>query len=232
MLHTVDRLLSTGCLLFLLLAPLEAESLESVLGRMDQAAASFQSLTAHVRSVRYTAIVNDETVDEGTIWVKRVKPGVMRLLIDFTVPDTYYVAVSEKKAEVYRPKVSTLEEYDITRYGDLKDQLLLLSFGAGGRDLTSHYSVTLKGNESVAGKPAVKLELIPKSKQLLEHVPRIEMWVSISSWQPVQQKVYDVTPGDYRLSTYTNIKLNVPIPDSRLRIRTAPGTRKVQPQKQ
>lgn len=226
------QLLSVACWLLLFLsAGLSAQTLESVLREMDTAAASFQSLTAHIRSLKHTAIVNDDTVDEGTIWVKRVKPKVTHLLIEFTVPDTYYVAVSEKKAEVYRPKIATLEEYDVTRFRDLKDQFWLLSFGAAGRDLSSHYRVSLKGTESVADKPAVKLELIPKSPELLKQVPRIEMWVSTSHWQPVQQKFYDVTPGDYRLSTYTGIKLNVPIPDSRLRIRPAKGTKKIQPQK-
>ncbi len=210
---------------------LKAESLESVLRHMDEAAASFKSLTAHIRNVKHTAIVNDNALDEGAIFVKRVKPRLSVLLIEFTVPDTYYVSISEKKAEIYRPKLATLEEYDITRYGALKEQLWLLSFGAAGRDLSAHYRIGLKGTETVAGKPAVELELVPKSADLLKHVPRIEMWVSTAIWQAVQQKIYDPTPGDYRLSTYTDIKLNVPIPDSRLKIRLASGTRKIQPQK-
>ena len=226
------RLLVSACLLLLSITPVRAQTLESVLSQMDTAAAAFRSLTAHIRSVKHTAIVNDDTVDEGTIRVKRVKPGVSHMLIEFTVPDKYFVSVSEKKAQVYRPKIATLEEYDVTRFRDLKEQLWLLSFGAAGRDLASHYRMSLKGPETVAAGPAVKLELIPKSAQLLERVPRIEMWVSSSSWQPVQQKIYDVTPGDFRTSTYTEIKLNAAIPDSLLQIRTAPGTRRVQPQKQ
>ena len=224
-------MLRTLLILILLLAPVRAQTLETVLAQMDSAAASFRSLTAHIRSVKHTAIVNDDTTDEGTLWVKRIKPHVSHLLIEFTVPDLYYVGVGEKKAEVYRPKIATLEEYDTTRFRDLRDQFWLLSFGAAGRDLTAHYQVTLKGPEPVDGKPAVKLELVPKSAELKQHIPRIEMWVSSSHWQPVQQKFYDLTPGDFRISTYTNVKLNLPFPDSRLKIRPAPGTKRVQPQK-
>jgi len=218
-------------LCLLLLVPLRAQTLDTVLAQMDAAAASFQSLTAHIRSVKHTAIVNDDTVDEGTLWVRRARPKVSKLLIEFTVPDTYFVLVSEKKAEIYRPKIATVEEYDTTRFRNLKDQIWLLSFGAAGRDLTAHYQVSLKGPEAIDGKPAVKLELIPKSKELLQNIPRIEMWVSTSHWQPVQQKFYDVTPGDYRLSTYTNLKPNANFPESKLRLHLSPGTKRIQPQK-
>src|SRR5713226_2281081 len=101
----------------LFISPANAETLDNVLRQMDQAAASFKSLTAHIRNVKYTAIVNDKTVDEGTIFVKRAKPRVSLLLIEFSVPETYYVSILEKKAEIYRPKLATLEEYDISRYG-------------------------------------------------------------------------------------------------------------------
>jgi outer membrane lipoprotein-sorting protein len=221
------RLLLISALLF---APSAAETLESVLSRMDAAAAAFRSLTAHVRSVKHTEIVNDNSIDEGTIWVKRNK-GRARLLIEFTVPDRYYVEIQDGKAAIYRPKIATLEEYDTARYRNLKDQLWLLSFGTAGHELAAHYRVSLKGTEPAAGQQCVKLELIPKSPDLLEHIPKIEMWVSSADWIPVQLKIYDVTPGDYRLSTYTNIRLNANFPDSQLRIHPAAGTRKIHPQK-
>ncbi len=214
----------------LLLAPLQAETLESVLNHLDEAAASFQCLTAQIRMVKHTAIVDADDVSEGTIWVKRVKPHVSRLLIEFTVPDTFYVALSEKKGEIYRPKIATVEEYDVSKFRHLKDQLWLLSFGTAGRDLTMHYRVRLEGSESVGSTAAVKLELVPNSKEMLQQFPRLEMWIDTGHWQPVQQKFYDITPGDFRISTFTDIKLNVRFPDSRLEIH-APGAKRVHPQR-
>ena len=218
-----------------LLLPLRAQTLDSILSRMDEAAAQFHSLKAHIRNVKYTAIVSDESVDEGTIWVKRMRPRVSHMLIEFTSPDRYFVSVSEKKAEVYRPKIATLEEYDVGKFQNLKDQLWLLSFGTAGRDLSAHYQLKAEGADPVAGKPAAKLELIPKSAEMAQHVPRIEMWISTagdgSAGQPVQQKFYDVTPGDYRLSTYTDIQINASFPDSQLAIHTAPGTKRTEPLK-
>ena len=216
-------------LLPLLLVPLSGQTLDSVLRQMDASAASFQSLTAHIRIVKHTDIVQDDSLDEGTIWVRRVKPRVSRFLIEFSVPDRYYLLLTERKAEVYRPKIAQVEEYDVSKYRDLAEQVW--PFGASGRDLASRYRISLKGSESVAGTAAAKLELIPKSEKLLQHVPRVEMWIATSNWQPVQQKFYDITPGDYRLSTYTDLKLNVPIPDSRLRLPLTPGVKRIQPQR-
>jgi len=216
-------------MLVLLAIPLPGQTLESLLGQMDLAAASFQSLTAHIRIVKHTEIVKDETVDEGTIWVKRVRPRVSRLLIEFTTPDRYYLALSEKKAEIYRPKIAQVEEWDVGKFRDLAEQVW--PFGASGRDLLNRYHVRWKGPEAVAGAAAVKLELIPKSEKLLQNVPRVEMWVSTEHGQPVQQKFYDITPGDFRLATYTSVKLNAPVPDSRLRLPLAPGVKRIQPQK-
>jgi len=211
------------------LASLQAQSLEDALRGMDQAAASFRTFTARLRSVKYTAIVKDEAVEEGYIWVKRVKPGVSHLLIEFTVPDTYYARLAENKAQIYRPKIATLEEYDLSPYRDLAEQHW--PFGASGRDLASRYQINWGGRETLAGEPAVKLELIPKSPRLLQHIPRLELWVSTSHWQPVQQKYYETTPGDHRLYTYSQAKVNVPVPDSRLRLTVPSRVKRIRPQR-
>jgi outer membrane lipoprotein-sorting protein len=209
----------------LLAAPLAGQGLDTVLGKMDEAAASFQSLTAHIRSLKHTDIVKDDSVDEGTIWVKRAKPkGNARFLIEFAVPDKYYVLVTERKAEVYRPKIAQVEEYDVSKYRDLAQQVW--PFGTSGRELAARYRITAKGAEAVGGAAAVKLELIPKSEKLAENIPRIEMWISTQYWQPVQQKYYDQTPGDFRLVTYTDVKMNTPVPDSRLQLPLAAGVRR------
>ncbi len=212
-------------LLLLALVPSSGQTLEEVLRHMDEAAAGFQSLTAHLRSLKHTDIVKDDSIDEGTIWVKRIRPKVTRFLIEFTVPDRYYVAVTERRAEVYRPKIGEVEEYDVSKYRDLVEQVW--PFGASGRELAARYKITLKGSEPAAGGPAVKLELIPKSQKLLEQVPRIEMWVSNRHWQPVQQKYYDPTPGDYRLFTYTDLKLNAPVSDAQIRLSLPAGVKRV-----
>src|ERR1700686_3990822 len=111
-----------------------AETLEEVLARMDQAAPSFKGLAAQLRKVSHTAVINEDTVDTGTILLKR-SHNDMRMLVEWTEPDPKSVAVHGDRAEIYYPKIQTVEEYDMGKYRALVDQFLLIGFGTTGKEL-------------------------------------------------------------------------------------------------
>ena len=56
--------------------------------------------------------------------------------------------------------------------------ILTLGFGGSSKELQDAYTVTLGGTETIAGESATRLELIPKSKDLLEQWRKIDLWVS------------------------------------------------------
>ena len=87
-----------------------ASDLETLLARMDRAAAEFRAMQAKLRWVKYTAIVEDESVEEGVIKVLRGKDGEFRLLVEFQAPYSYFFAVRGEKAEIYRPRIATVED--------------------------------------------------------------------------------------------------------------------------
>ena len=205
--------------------------LETLLAQMDRAAAEFRGMQAKLRWVKYTAIVEDESVEEGVIKILRGKDGEFRLLVEFQAPYSYFFAVRGEKAEIYRPRIATVEEYDLSNSKAALEQALLLGFGTGGRFLSEHYNLTWQGRETAAGEATVKLELIPKAEKMAQRIPRLEMWVSKASWQPVQQKLYLPTTGDYRLYTYTEIALNPRLRGSDLRLKIPRGVKRVYPQR-
>jgi outer membrane lipoprotein-sorting protein len=108
---------------------------------------------------------------------------------------------------------------------------LLLGFGTAGKFLRENYSLKLIGEEQAAGQDAVKLELVPKSEEMLRNIPRIEMWISKTSWQAVQQKMWQPAKGDYRLYTYTGIKQNPALPDKAFQLKIPKGVKRVYPQR-
>jgi len=55
---------------------------------------------------------------------------------------------------------------------------MLLGFGSNSKDLESAYSIRLGGPETVAGQAATRLELIPKSQDVLAHLKRVDLWIS------------------------------------------------------
>ncbi len=210
-------------------APTGADSLENVLARMDRGAAVFKAFSADVRSVAHTAVINDDAIDTGRILLKRTKHG-MDMLLEFTAPDRKSVALQEHKAEIYYPKMQTVEEYDITRYRALLDQFLLIGFGTSGKELALSYIMKVVGTETVAGCETTRLELVPKSAEVLKNLKKLELWIPESEVYPVQQEFY-MPGGDYKLVTYTNVKMNPPLSDSDLRLKVPKDVKRVFPQK-
>ena len=54
---------------------LSGADLETTLGRVDQAAAAFKSMSAKVRRVSHTAVINEDNVDVGRMLLKRSGAG-------------------------------------------------------------------------------------------------------------------------------------------------------------
>lgn len=197
---------------------------------MDQSAGSFSSMSANLRKVAHTEVINDNTEESGTIILKKTGPKQLAALIDFTKPDPRTVTFRAKKAEVYSPKLNTVQEYDLSRYSDAVDQLMLAGFGTSGKDLAANYDVTLKGEEIVAGKKAARLQLIPKTAEKKEKLKMLELWIAEDGAYPVQQKLVQPS-GDYNTFTYSDVKLNAPVPDAALTLKLPKGVKRVHPQK-
>jgi outer membrane lipoprotein-sorting protein len=205
--------------------------LAATMARMDKAAATFRGLSANVRKVSHTAVINEDTVDTGTILVRRPKPREQRVRIDFEPPNTKQIAISGRTAQIYYPKTNSVEEYDLGKYKGMVDQFLLLGFGSNSRELESAYSIRLGGPENVAGQKATKIELIPKSADILVYLKRVDLWISDDMGIAVQQKLYE-PGGDYLLASYTNVKLNPEISDSALKLNLPKDVHREYPQKQ
>jgi outer membrane lipoprotein-sorting protein len=216
------------------LAPLVAfaaatESLESVLARMDRASASFRALSADVSWTQHTAVINDDTVDTGTMLLKRAKHDI-RMVVNLTAPNARTVALHEQKLEIYYPEMHQVEEWDVGQQHELLNQFLLIGFGTSGKELAAAYSMKVLGSDTVAGQTALRLELVPKSAEVLKNLKKLELWIPESDAYPIQQKFF-LAAGDYKLVTYTNVKVNPPLKDSNLELKVPKDTKRVFPQR-
>jgi outer membrane lipoprotein-sorting protein len=209
--------------------PTSPVSLDSVLERMDRSAASFRTFSADLRSVAHIAVIDEDDVSTGTILVKRANRG-MDMLMELTTPDRKSIAIHGQRAEIYYPKMKTIEEYDISRYRALLGQFLLIGFGTSGKELASAYTMKVLGTDQVAGLQATRLELVPKSPDVLKNLKKLELWIPESGDYPVQQKFY-LAAGDYKLATYTNAKKNLPLSDSDLKLKVPKDAKRVFPQR-
>ena len=204
-------------------APPADAPLDAVLARLDQASLNFKGLTADIRKVSRTDVVNVDAVDSGTIIVKRLKPHDIRIRIDFTNPRRQSVSIGGGKAEVFYPQINEAQEVDLGKNRSLVDQFMLLGFGSNSAELKNAYSVTLGGADSINGEKTTRIVLVPKDREVLAHVKRCELWISDKGWT-VQQK-FHTGGGDYQLSTYTRMNPNPIIADKDLKVELPKGVK-------
>jgi outer membrane lipoprotein-sorting protein len=107
----------------------------------------------------------------------------------------------------------------------LMDQYMALGFGGSSAELRADYLVKMGGPENMAGEPATRLELTPKSREMLDLWKKIDIWISDKTGYALQQKLYEKS-GNYLLVTYTNIEFNPMIPDSVFHLDVPKGTKK------
>ena len=207
-----------------------AETLGAVQARMDKSAAEFAGLSARVKKVSYTAVIKDSSAESGTFMIKKVKPGDVRVRMEIEKPDARSIALSRKKYEIFLPKINTVQEYDLTQYGRLVDQFLLLGFGTPVRDITKSYDMVVTGTETIDGKQTTRVELRPKLDSVKEHLKLVEIWIPMNDGNPIQQKFLQPS-GDYTLSTYMDVKVNPLMKDADVQLTLPKNVKREKPQK-
>ena len=121
-------------------------------------------MTANMTMVTHTAILDDNTSENGTMKMERTKSGT-EAMIDFTgAKNRRTIGFSDKTIQLYFPKTQSGAGYT-GRKANLLDQYLLLGFGTSGKDLTKGLQRADGGNGTdFTGKPATKLVLVPKAE--------------------------------------------------------------------
>ena len=205
-------------------------STDEVLLKMDKSAPAFKAMSGNISQSNYTKVLDETTTETGQISLKKVGPKDLAVLIDFTKPNPRTVAFRGRKAEIYYPKLKSVQEYDLGKRSDLLDQFLLVGFGTTGKDLKANYTVKLLGDETVGGQKTHRLELTPGESVRIEKLQKLELWVSADGAYPVQQKFIQRS-GDYYLITYTDVQLNPQLGDEAFKLNLPKGVKREFPGK-
>jgi outer membrane lipoprotein-sorting protein len=197
-------------------APQAGNTLVATLAAMDKASAKFKGLTADLRNQSYNDVVEKTEIQEGTIAVKRFKPKDTRILVKFAKPAPSYHYLGEGKYLSFNPGTQEAQQADLGKSKTTVNTLMLLAFGSNSSDLQAAYKVSLGGPDTVNGEKTTRLEMIPKSPEILKYAKRCDMWVS-DSGVIVQQKFYE-TGNDFVMFTYSHIVMTPGLPDSALKL--------------
>jgi outer membrane lipoprotein-sorting protein len=210
-------------------APAANAALDRVLGAMDKASAAFTDMSAKLVRVDFTAVINDTSKESGAVRMKRSGGRDIRMRIDFDEPDPRTVVFEKTTAQIYYPKIQTVQIYDLGKQRSIVDQFLLLGFGSSGKELLRSYDLKVMGEEQIAGQPATRLELVPKVSSVKEHIQKAGLWI-VAAGYPVQQR-FDRPSGDYTIITYSSIQTNTGAPDSAFKLTLPKGVKTEYPQK-
>jgi outer membrane lipoprotein-sorting protein len=206
-----------------------ADTLDGALNRLDHAGSQFKSMTANVKYLKHTAIVNDDSTSTGTIMIKKIKnpkpPDEIRGLFDFVAPDKKKVSLNGKTVEIYLPNINTVQIVDLGSHRTLLEQFFLFGFGTSRSDLERAYNVSYSGAESVGGEAVTRLVLVSKDKEVTKQLSKFELLISDKTGEPVQQKFYEPS-GDYNVFTYSDMKINPNLSESSLKLKLPSNVKK------
>lgn len=206
-----------------------AEPLADILARMDQAAGEFRSLSAQMKRVQFTAVLDESSEMDGVLRLRRAKGGTQGV-IEFQQPEQRTVLIEGKTVRIYYPKANTVEIYDASKYSSNMDQILLLGFGTSSAELKKSYDFKDGGAQKIGGVATTRLELTPKSAELQKLITKIELWIPEGQSNPIRAK-FSEPSKNYELVDYSDIKVNPPLPESAFALKLPEKVKKIYPQK-
>jgi outer membrane lipoprotein-sorting protein len=202
--------------------------------RLDSAASHFQSMTARVDYLTHTDVIDENSTETGAVMMKKVGPGEVQGLLNFTAPNQRSVTFEKRSVQIYFPKINTLQVYDLEKHGEQLDKFLMIGFGTSGTELAKDYVMTVLGSEAAKEQPSIQalhLELIPKSAEARQYVKKVELWIpEHGDPYPLREKITEPS-GDSRTMTYSDLKINPPLPPEALKLKLPAGVKTEHPGK-
>jgi outer membrane lipoprotein-sorting protein len=205
----------------------EAPSLDSVLKKMDAAAANFQATQADFVWDQYQKVVDETDTQTGTVYYRRAGKEI-EMMADIKQPDPKFVLYKDGKLQVYQPKIDQVMEYPAGANRGELESYLVLGFGGSGEDLVKSFDVSYLGEETVSGIATAKLQLIPKSEKFRNNISKILLWIDLSRGISVQQQFFQ-GQGDYRLAKYSAVQMKAKIGNDVFQLKTTKKTQFVSP---
>ena len=190
-----------------------ADDLAGVLQKLDAAAQGFQTTSARVEfDTIQTDPIPDKDVLTGMAYYER-RGNRFQMAAHLTEHN------NRPTAKTYIFSNGALRVSDTGKESDAKtytqaskyESYLMLGFGASGRDLQEKWTIKYLGTEKIGDVVTDKIELVAKDPQVRKNIPKVTIWLDTSRAVSLRQ-VFDEGEGLSRVCTYTDIKVNQPLP--------------------
>jgi outer membrane lipoprotein-sorting protein len=205
----------------------EVPTLDSVLKKMDAAAANFRTTQADFVWDQYQKVVDEHDLQKGTVYYRRSGKEI-EMMADIKEPEQKFLLYKDGKLQVYQPKIEQVIEYSAGANHNEIESYLVLGFGGSGEDLKKQFEVAYQGEETIDNIATAKLQLIPKSEKVKNYFTEALLWIDLNRGISVQQKFMQ-GQGDYRVAKYSAINVHAKIGNEVFRLKTTGKTKIVSP---
>jgi len=213
--HLRTKFLHFGifCMVLLPVQSARADGLKEALQQLNAAAKNFHTTSADFEfKTVMTDPIPDTDVETGVAYYER-KGNTFQMAAHIhrhnngPAQTTYIFSGGELKIS------DTGKEGDARTYNQASkyEGYLMLGFGASGNDLEDKWNITYQGTETIDGVKTDKLELVAKDPKVRNLFRKVTVWMDTARAVGLKQ-VFDEGDGTTRICTYTNIKVNQPLP--------------------
>lgn len=207
-------------------APAQTMNLQKVLDQINASSAKFQDVQADISVDLYTAIVQEHEMQKGTTAFRR-QGSSMEMVTHLNAANGKPVAqllYKDGQLDYYQPATTQESVYAAGSNRGEFDALLATGFGATAQDLTSQWTITFEGMETIDGHQTAKLDLVSKQASIRDNFSHLTIWVDLA--RDISLKQVMVQPdGDSRAVTYSQVRYNTRVSDSLFALHVAKGTR-------
>jgi outer membrane lipoprotein-sorting protein len=205
------KLLFLLSLVALIAAPIsaKADDLHSVLDRLNAAAKKFRSVSANVVfDTESQDPVPDSDIQKGIAYYQR-DGNNFKMAAHFNDRNGHPVKTAYNIAG---GKINFFDGTDVHPYDASKWQAyLILGFGASGTELADKRDIKYIGSSVLDGVNVAQLELVAKDPTVRKNIAKITIWIDPDRGVSLKQR-FDENASSYRICTYTDIKVNQPLP--------------------
>ncbi len=209
-------------------APAQTMNLRKVLGQIDASSSKFHDVQADISVDLYTKVVDEHEMQKGMTAFRRQRSGMEMVtrLISASGKPVADLLYKGGQLDYYQPAAAQETVFSGgSRRGEW-DTLLATGFGATANDLTSQWTITFQGMDTIDGRQTAKLDLVSKQASFRNNFSKLTIWVDLTRDITLKQ-IFLQPDGDSRTVTYSHVRYNTHLPDSLFTLRVAKGTQVV-----
>jgi len=179
----------------------ERDLFDELHARGQKQNAGLKTLTASFVETSTSSLLTRPVIARGTVIVER--PA--RVALRYTDPDARVVLIDGDRMTMSWPSANIRSVKDI---GASQRRIQKYFVDSSPDELRSHFQVSAREADDRPG--TYLMTMVPKRKQILEGMTRLELWLDRTSLLLAAMRM-TFPGGDTKLMTFTDVKPNAPI---------------------